>query len=339
QPIRLERAAEARRLDGREPMMDVVQQMRIESEARAQRVEKLRHMIEILRRRPRVLGRDGGIGRLVIELVLRHAIRRWQSGNAALRANRLVAETDVALDFIGSFRDVVAVRMAVHHDAAAARAAQKLVERQPGDFALDVPERGVDSGDRAHRHRTPAPVGTAIEVLPRVFNARRIAADEHRNDVLGEISRNGALAAIERGIADAVDALVGFDLQRDEVAAGAGDDDAGGGDLHGRGRWRTATGACVCDDASTASIRSWTASAARPLLDGARSASSASRNSASTARCASLANAIGSAPPPCMPSSPAVSWRPPCQYTSSLPPARIAVPRVPMMSMRSGKPG
>ena len=38
--------------------------------------------------------------------------------------------------------------------------------------------------------------------------------------------------AFERGVAHAVHALVGLDLQGDEVAAGAGDNDLRGGDLH-----------------------------------------------------------------------------------------------------------
>jgi len=44
---------------------------------------------------------------------------------------------------------------------------------------------------------------------------------------------HGQLAAVQGGVADAGQALVGLDLQRDEVAAGAADDDLGVGDLHG----------------------------------------------------------------------------------------------------------
>ena len=50
-------------------------------------------------------------------------------------------------------------------------------------------------------------------------------ADQARDDVVLEIGDDRQLAAVQRGVADAVDALVGLDLQGDEVAARAGDDD------------------------------------------------------------------------------------------------------------------
>ena len=65
--------------------------------------------------------------------------------------------------------------MAVDQHPVAAAPAEQLVERHAGHLALDVPQRGVDSGDRAHRHRPPPPVGPAIKVLPNVLDPRRIA--------------------------------------------------------------------------------------------------------------------------------------------------------------------
>ena len=47
-----------------------------------------------------------------------------------------------------------------------------------------------------------------------------------------EIAGDGELAAVERGVAEAVDALVGLDLERDEVAVRRADDQACGGNLH-----------------------------------------------------------------------------------------------------------
>ena len=52
-----------------------------------------------------------------------------------------------------------------------------------------------------------------------------------RHDVLAQVRGDGQLAAVERGVADAGHALVGDDLQRHEVAARAGHDDPGVGDL------------------------------------------------------------------------------------------------------------
>jgi hypothetical protein len=110
-----------------------------------------------------------------------------------------------------------------------------LIQRQVRLFGLDVPERGVDGRDRRHRHRAAPPIGAAVEVLPDVFDLRRVATDERGDDVVGEVARDGKLAAVERRVADAGEARIRLDLQRDEVAARTGDDDARGGDLgHGR---------------------------------------------------------------------------------------------------------
>ena len=42
-----------------------------------------------------------------------------------------------------------------------------------------------------------------------------------------EIGRDRQLATVERRVADAVQPRVGLDLQRDEIASGTADDDAG----------------------------------------------------------------------------------------------------------------
>jgi hypothetical protein len=51
------------------------------------------------------------------------------------------------------------------------------------------------------------------------------STDQGWDDVLAEIGRDGKLAAVKGGVADAVDALVRFDFQRDKIAAGAAHDD------------------------------------------------------------------------------------------------------------------
>ena len=55
---------------------------------------------------------------------------------------------------------------------------------------------------------------------------------EERRDVVLQVGGDGKLAAVQRGVADAVDAFVGHDLQRDEVPPRAGDDDFRFRDLH-----------------------------------------------------------------------------------------------------------
>jgi hypothetical protein len=58
-----------------------------------------------------------------------------------------------------------------------------------------------------------------------------VAADQARDHVIGEIARHRKLASVERGVAQAGDAVLGLDLQGDEIAPRAGNDDLGGNDL------------------------------------------------------------------------------------------------------------
>ena len=109
--------------------------------------------------------------------------------------------------------------MPVGEQAGARGAAEQLVERQPGDLALDVPERHVDRGDRRHRHRPAAPVGAAVEVLPGVLDAVRVAVDQQRHDVLAQVGGDRQLAPVEGRVAEPGDAVIGRQLERDEVAA------------------------------------------------------------------------------------------------------------------------
>ena len=59
---------------------------------------------------------------------------------------------------------------------------------------------------------------------------------EQRQHVIGQIAGDGQLAAVERRVAETVDAVLGLELQRDEVAPRAADDDLAAGDLHDVGR-------------------------------------------------------------------------------------------------------
>ncbi|WP_375293479.1 hypothetical protein [Novosphingobium sp. G106] len=55
-----------------------------------------------------------------------------------------------------------------------------------------------------------------------------------------EVGDHRKLASVQRRIANAVDALIGFDLERDEIAPRTGDDDPGSSDLHGQQKLRFA---------------------------------------------------------------------------------------------------
>jgi hypothetical protein len=91
---------------------------------------------------------------------------------------------------------------------AAALATQQVIERCVERLALDVPQRHVHGGDRAHGHRPFAPVRTAIKILPDVIGLKWIAADDARNDIFRKVAGYGKLAAVQRAIPKPVDAFV-----------------------------------------------------------------------------------------------------------------------------------
>jgi len=119
-------------------------------------------------------------------------------------------------------RGVGATGVGVDHDAVAGRPAEKLVHRQSGNLALDVPERGIHRGDRRHGDRPAAPVRPAVEVLPHVLDAGGILADQQRHDVVPQVARHAQLAAVQGGVAEAGDAVGCGDSQGHEVPARRG---------------------------------------------------------------------------------------------------------------------
>ncbi len=68
--------------------------------------------------------------------------------------------------------------------------------------------------------------------LPRILDAPRVATDQQGNDVLCEIGGDRQLTPVQRGVAETVEAVLGFDFQRDEVAARGTDNDFRVDDLH-----------------------------------------------------------------------------------------------------------
>jgi hypothetical protein len=68
--------------------------------------------------------------------------------------------------------------------------------------------------------------------MPRVLDASRVAADEQRDYVIGQVTGDGQLTAVQGCIAEAVDSVFGLDLERDEVASGTTDDDVCVDDFH-----------------------------------------------------------------------------------------------------------
>ena len=210
--------------------MDVVEQVDAEAEALAHRGQQRGHVAQVLLGRPhRLLQLAGGRG--LVRARIRHgAVDALQAGHARLHAHRAVAALEQALDRGQRVVDRLPARVRVGEHAVARAAAEQLVERHPRRLGLDVPQRGVDRGDRRHRDRPAAPVGALVEQLPGVLDARRVAAGQQRADVLAQVRRDRQLAAVERRVAEAGQPVAGRQLERDEVAPRAADDDLGGRD-------------------------------------------------------------------------------------------------------------
>ncbi len=69
--------------------------------------------------------------------------------------------------------------------------------------------------------------------MPDVFGLEGITIEDAGDQVVGEIAGDGELAAVEGGVTEAVETFVGFDFERDEVAAGGADVDGRVANLHG----------------------------------------------------------------------------------------------------------
>jgi mannose/fructose/N-acetylgalactosamine-specific phosphotransferase system component IIC len=69
-----------------------------------------------------------------------------------------------------------------------------------------------------HRNGAAPPIGTLVQVLPNVFDLVRVAANQARNHVLREITRNGQFTAIERCITNTAQAFICLYFQGEKVA-------------------------------------------------------------------------------------------------------------------------
>ena len=196
-------------------------------------------------------GQVGALGGLVVVAlalvalggrVARDAVDRPQSGDRGLDADRPVSLIEVRPHVVEQLGKITAGCVAVGHQSGSGCAAEQLVQRHPGGFRLDVPQRDIDGGDRRHRHRPAAPVCAAVEKLPGVLDLVGVPADQQRNDVITQIAHDRQFAAVERRIPEARETVVGRELEGHKVAVGAGDDDLGGLDLHGRIPFNCATG-------------------------------------------------------------------------------------------------
>lgn len=96
--------------------------------------------------------------------------------------------------------------------------AQQLVDGNAQRLALDVPQRHFDASERAHEHHAAAPVGVAVDPVPKFLDVVRIPADEVAFEFL-DCLHNGRLSVFESRLADAGDAFVGKNLHENPVRA------------------------------------------------------------------------------------------------------------------------
>ena len=113
-----------------------------------------------------------------------------------MRANCLISEPDVIGDSFDRLLDVLPTRVAIDKNAVAGSASQQLVDRCVQSFPFDIPKCRVNRGNRAHRDGATAPVRALVKVLPDVFDPSRIASDQERNDMVGEIACDREFAAV-----------------------------------------------------------------------------------------------------------------------------------------------
>ncbi len=244
QVVGLQVLAQARRLNGCHAVVAVVQQRQFGPELVAYGFEDARHVAQVGAGVPDLLGGAGGAlllgaaGRFVVVAFAlscgggRDAVHGVEAGDAALDADGAVARLQVGVDGVDELGDVAAGGVTVGEGAGAGGAAEQLVQRHVRGLGLDVPQGGVHGGDGSHGDRAAPPVGTPVEVLPGVLDGAGVAADEQRGDVVAQVGGDGQFAAVEGGDPEAGEPVVGGDAERDEVAAGAGDEGVGGGDLH-----------------------------------------------------------------------------------------------------------
>ncbi len=224
--------AEASGFDRGEAVMNVVEEMDVRADCVADGGEEFGSEVEVTLGRPERLGGKAALSGLVGLTGFGDAVAGGNAGDAGLGADGEVAEVAMLLDRVDRFGDVGSVSVGVDEDAFAGLATEEVVERGVEGLGFDVPERHVDGGDGGHGDGAAAPVSATVKILPDVFDAGWVAADEAGEYVLGEVRGDGEFAAIKGGVAEAVDAFICGDFKGDEVAIWGADDEARVGDLH-----------------------------------------------------------------------------------------------------------
>ena len=127
----------------------------------------------------------------------------------------------------------------VHVRGLAALAAEQVVDGHARLLALDVPQRLIHTGDGVVQHRPVAPVPVHHRHLPDLLDARDVATDQERLEVVLDSGGNRVDALGEGRTSHAVQPGLGRHHldDREAGASGLGQDDLnvfdGGGLCHG----------------------------------------------------------------------------------------------------------
>ena len=215
-------------------MVHVVQEMDLVAAGLPDAGEEFRDEIEIPGRVPEVFPGQSRFGGLVGGAAVGNAVGMVDTRDAGLDPHRPETGCGRLVDPVDGFFRVTARDVGVHHDPVPALSPDQVVDRRAQDLSLDVPEGGIDGRNGGHVHSAAFPVGAFVEIMPDVFDVRRVPADQRRQEVILKTTRHGFFTAVQGGVAQAVHSPVGHDFQGDEIPARAGDDDFGVGDFHAR---------------------------------------------------------------------------------------------------------
>ena len=193
QVVRLQRLAEPRGLDGRQPVVRVVQQRELRAELAAHRLEHGGDVPQVGAAVPVLLrGQRRALRRLVVVALALgarlggDAVHGVDARHRGLHPDRAEPQLQVLADRVEQLLGVAARGVPVGHDAGPGGPAEELVERQARDLGLDVPQGHVHGRDRRHGDRPAPPVRRAVEELPGVLDGsagpgRRAAAPRARS--------------------------------------------------------------------------------------------------------------------------------------------------------------
>ena len=209
--VRLQRLGEIQRVDGGQPLVDVMAELKGVPIGDAELFHQLQHVFHVC------LGVKIPAGEGVFRPV---QVGVLSAVAAHLYADPAVAPLPQGLHPLQGLLRVGPLRVGVAGDARPAFPAEQLVERHSRQLPLDVPQRHVYPGQRVVEHGAVAPIAHTHGGLPDVLNVGGVLANEERAQVFLDGGYHRQIAVGKRGAAYAVQAgFVGLHLYGHQVDA------------------------------------------------------------------------------------------------------------------------